>query len=230
MSELRLRYQRDGQRKGQYYDIDWPTTKPLLWARIAPDPSLKATESIGKKFVAANLLTGYKVYFAARTEAKNNAVKSLLETHGERFHEISEVQGKKRVGRNLFELLTLGRKIPVEVSTLLASTVHADVMDAVFECYQSFSQNFFILPLLIARNEPRGWAERLVEFFKSGVQRRIEQSLIDDSRCIILTLWDHGFDFLSDKVTRKELEYVAGQAATENNLQLSISEDSVSGD
>ena len=224
MSELRLRYQREGQRKGRHYDIDWPTNKPLLWAQIAPDPSLKATNSIGKRLIAANFPTGYQVYFATRAEVDNNAVKSLLDSHGERFHEISEVQGKKTVGRNLFELMTFGRRVPIEISTLLAATTHMGVIDALLDSYESDRRNMFILPFMIARTEPRGWVEKLGEFFKSGVRRRIDQNFVDDSRCIILTMWDHGFDFVSDKVTHQELEQVARQVATEANLQLSTSE------
>jgi hypothetical protein len=191
---------------------------------------MRVTSSIGKKFVAANLPTGHQIYFAVRTEGENNEVKSLLESRGEGFREISGVQGDKTVGRNLFELMTFGRKVPVQISTLLASTVHTDVIDAAFERYQSLGQNPFISPFIIARTEPRRWVEKLVEFFKPGIRRKIDQSLIDDSRCIILTVWDHGFDFVSDKVSRRELEQVAEQVATEVNLRLSISEDPISAD
>jgi len=60
----------------------------------------------------------------------------------------------------------------------------------------------------------------LTEFLKSGVRRKTDQSLIVDSRSIILTMWDHGYDFVSEKVTHRELEQVAEQVAAEFNLQL----------
>jgi hypothetical protein len=220
MRELRLRYHSIDEISP--FSIETRSTSRLVLANISPEPGSKLSESIGKELVTASLLPGHRVFFAVATDQDNEYLKSLLVSKGEAFQEFREVRDKKTTAKNLFEFLTLGRRVPVVVSTLVASTIQKEVINAAFERYQWFWKTYFIFPFVIASDEPRDWITQLAAFSKRNTPRRIFNSMIDDCRCLILTRWDHGLSFVSDKVTRPELELMLLQLATENNLHMSI--------
>lgn len=223
MRRLGIRYH-DVGKSNPYYVLDWPSNSPLVWASVSPEPGSNLSEAVGRRLVKASILPGYRVFFAVATEQNNDYLKSLLSSKAELFQEIREKRGKKTLGRNLFEFLTFGRRAPVVVSTLLASTSQTSVIDAVFARYSWFWKTYFVFPFVVASSEPRDWAQELAALSKSDAPRKISANMIHDSRCIIFTRWDHGFSFVSDKVKRAELESILQQIAVENNLQLSISE------
>ncbi|MBO0888635.1 hypothetical protein J2P12_06005, partial [Candidatus Bathyarchaeota archaeon] len=217
MRELMLSYHDTGRPTIQSYGVEWPSTQPLLWASLNPNPGLKVMNALGNSFIMACLPPDHKVYFAVATEDDPKKLKSILTSRGERFQEASETIGKKTVGHGLFPILTLGRRVPVRLNTLFASTMDRDVISAVLE-HNGSPQNLFILPFFVASTEPRDWMLEVAKFFKPGVKRNIDRSLIDSSRCIILKMWDHGFDFISSRVTRAEFETITRETVSENNL------------
>ena len=212
------------QTKQKYYWVDWPLDQSLLCVRLAVDMAgLSMLSSIYKSFVLANIAPGHRAYFAAISNDDHKDLKSILESCGETYYERSEVTGKKRVGRNLFEILTLGRLVPDKVSALLASTANQNVIETIFDSYQQeWWMHHFAFPFLVADHEPSGWVDQLAKFSMPADEHVISpvpSRLIDESRCLMLTQSEHGIDMVSDKIDQREIEKIARDVASTHSLE-----------
>ncbi len=227
MGELLLNFRQIGDPRGQSgYKVDWPfSDKPLLWAEIRSN-AWGMVGSIAKRFAIANIPQGHRVFFGATIDKEHTDLKLLLTSSGDEYREIREVVGTKTVGRNLFEILTFGRRVPDTVFTLIGSTGRTEVIELLFDRYKFYWTTFYIFTFVVAKEEPPNWAEELAEFLKVIRQdpHTVSANMIESSRCIMLTQLDHGIDFVSTKVSRSEVEHTAKNIAAEHSLQLMVRE------
>lgn len=74
----------------------------------------------------------------------------------------------------------------------------------------------FLFPLMNAKNEPPAWKEQLENFMLKDQTMTTE--MINNLYCFALTVYDHGIEIVSDKLTRPSVEETARRLAVRFGL------------
>ena len=206
--------------KSYYYKVQWPRSNPLLIARLDTFESGKQHEigAVDSRLIISNIPQDSRIFFAIRTEKEHTGIEESLQLLGDPFHRIIPPAKKRR--------LRLPKKL-VRAHTekehiLVASTRSSRIIRELFEQYDlewyTQSQFWFI----IAHKDPRDWVEQLVNLSGPIGERLLRSTTIEDSYCIMTTLWDHGMDILSNKIPRLKLEEIVETIANERNIVLAV--------
>ena len=217
MKNLRLIF---GRWKDFYYEIEWPPTTPILAAKLDTFDIAGKQHEIARiyvSFIKANARNQDRIFFAFRCDDGFGEIEKLLQSLGDPFEEKVLTRSK---GRSWSSRAFGSREITENV--LLASTRSPEVIRRLFEIYDmewyTGSQFWF----LIADREPRDWMEQLANLSGPKEERILHSSTIEDSYCIMTTLWEHGIEILTDKIPRSQLEETVRNIAPEHNMTLTI--------
>src|SRR5437879_384525 len=196
-----------------YYQVEWPPTGNRLFARLDTFDSGKPSEvgEIYSRFVMANTPQDSNILFTIRTEQGKGEFEASLQSLGEPFQDMILPSRKSWFS-----------KASREKRALAGSTRHSEIVRRLFEDYdvEWFSQSQFWF--IISKRDLREYSEQLFNLSVEADKRVVRSTTVDDSYCILTTLWEHGMEILSNKVSRRRLEETARKVADEKGITLVI--------
>ncbi len=204
----------------EIFRIDWFPKRGLLWAGLGTD-NYKLVGSVNSDFVIANIPQGCKVYFAVGMDSIDHDHRKLvllLERSGDVYYEKQEPpsypEGMIELGGKT-QLIRGGKPRPIAM--LVGSTNSPEIIKFIFDWYSLYWESNFHFPFLVLRNELPPWKDWMEALLKHS---RVTPDMIENSHCIMTTVWEHGMEIVSNKISKIDLVNAARRVAEEHQLKL----------
>lgn len=223
MKEIRLIFQQWQDAKESKYcsTIDPNRKEPFLVATLDTFDAGRQSEieKIYLSFIKANTRKDDKIFFAFGSGNRFDELERSLEALGDPFREVVPANESRK--SLLYRFFVPAR---TRQNVLIASTRTFEIITKLFDTYslEWYAQSQFWFA--VAEKEPSDWFQQLLNLLGPEEERLLNSNMIEDTYCVMNTMWEHGMQILTDKMPRAELEETARDIASENGITLTISD------
>ena len=213
-----------------YYRVDWPQQNPLLIATLDTFDSggYKAVRRIVSDFVKANAPPSHKIYFAvaAEREESHREAGKILQANGDEYQILKSTPRSK----SRFSTMLSSRRREDNRRILVGSVHTGTIVEKLLDVYYHEWYLESVVPFIVSKGDPPEWGRQLMNLTGPRNRALLNRDTIEESHCVMTTLWEHGMILVSDKISQPDLIATTRRIAASNKLNLSVNEAEITSD